>query len=122
MELFLYTDVTSVICSSQFVSFSMKDRKLVSYLIADKNNLKTTLNKIKSLSSRRGPNDELKHKNNLISNRFLDDMEQISDEESETASTCEKYIECNLNFKNFEFYKVRQIINPSRIGSIYLFI
>ncbi|RMZ98138.1 hypothetical protein BpHYR1_002538, partial [Brachionus plicatilis] len=37
-NLTLYTEATSVLCSKEFISLSMKDRKVISFLISDKDN------------------------------------------------------------------------------------
>lgn len=69
-ELSLYTDVVCALGSRDFITFSMKDRKMVSFLISDPNDLNKTYERINNLASRSESN-ESKQKNELIISRFI---------------------------------------------------
>jgi hypothetical protein len=106
-ELFLYAQVTRVLCTSDFVSFSMRDRKVVSYLINDKQNAAKTTQRLKDLSKWYEPEREMRKKNELISTKNLDVYEDSSEEELD--------IEQVLDEKNQKFKNIRDKIRNCRL-------
>ncbi|CAF0801193.1 unnamed protein product [Brachionus calyciflorus] len=79
-ELMLHAEATSILCTNDFISISTMDRKVVSYLICDKDNLQVTLDKIQKLPRKSELDDETKRKNDLITNQYLD-LNESGDEE-----------------------------------------
>ena len=51
-EIFLYHSVAFVICNEEYICLGMNDRKLVSFLITDRDNIEESFKKIRSLPSR----------------------------------------------------------------------
>lgn len=80
-EILLYSEVMSVLCTNQYITLSMRDNKVISFLINDKNNPDDTYKIIQNLPSRREPNEDLKKKNDLVLNKFLEYLNDSSDEE-----------------------------------------
>ncbi|CAF0714512.1 unnamed protein product [Brachionus calyciflorus] len=103
-ELMLYAEVTSVLGARDFISFGMKDRKVVSFLIGDKNNLESTYGRIKSLPSRGEPSEEIKRINKLISNELINALDDSSDEDD---------VDLILDEENSQFKNVREKIKNS---------
>ncbi|RNA28445.1 hypothetical protein BpHYR1_037626 [Brachionus plicatilis] len=71
-NLTLYVEATSVLCSNEFISLSMKDKKVISFLISDKDNFEETNKQIKNLPHFGKLDKEIEKKNDLIIRKCID--------------------------------------------------
>ncbi|RNA05520.1 hypothetical protein BpHYR1_044150, partial [Brachionus plicatilis] len=79
-NLTLYAEATSVLCSNEFISLSMKDRKVISFLLSDKDNLDKTRERIKRLPFFDEQDKEVFKKNEMMV-EFCVDVLDMSDDE-----------------------------------------
>jgi len=51
-EIFLYFDAQIMVCSSDYLTIAVKDKRIISYMIMDYDNIKESYNKLRCLESR----------------------------------------------------------------------
>ena len=115
-NLTLIAQVTSVLCSNEFISFSIKDRKVISFLISNKDSLDKNNKYTKKLPHFGKLDKEIERKNNLIikqCSKVLDsssdddsDFEEILNDPEEFKKKFSKGFFLNIYYFNIYFFKL----------------
>ncbi|RMZ98119.1 hypothetical protein BpHYR1_032582 [Brachionus plicatilis] len=111
-NLVLYAEVTSVLCSDEFISLSMKDKKVVSFLISDKKNLEKTRSRIKNLPIFGIQDKELVRKNKLIVDYCVNSLDSDSDDD---YIDTEQYFDEKYKFSNEKDIKLKKRFKQNSI-------